>query len=288
MAFTFLAGIGSNLGDGLRVGSIKPAAYDGGAWGLPVSPSTWYVIKPYNAAAGALRTAAIINAAGSLPLAAAAGSGITVDTYDGYVAYILDVARAISFTGVGTGGDIDFTIRGWDFWMQEYTEEVTLPAGGNTAVALKIPRAIRDITASAASGAGSTVAINTTNVFGLPYKCTSSSRLVINWNGVPNITVNPANSAATLYGTFTAADTTNPATATTGDVRGKYALNAAGVAPNNARELAILQYNEAVDTQIGTLLTPGRSNSVPVGGNPDNALNNKINAYGVPQYRVGW
>lgn len=280
-------GVGTNIGDGVRVGGLSTAGYDGGAFGAPISPLFWYSIAPVNAAAGALRAAAIINAAGSLPLIAAVGSGITIDTFQGNTVYVFDVPRGISVTGASTGGATVYTISAFDWWWQKVVAQVTLPAGNNTVSCPLALRAVTSISSSAASGAGSTVAINTTNTFGFPYVAKTPSRVLITWNGVPNVSVGTLGNPATYLGTLAVADTTTPATATTGDVRGTYTLASGGanVAPNGTRELVVLQYLEGVDTQIGTALTPGRSNQVAPGGTP---LNTKSNLYGVANYTTGW
>ena len=90
------------------------------------------------------------------------------------------------------------------------------------------------------------VTIGTTDIFGLPVRCIDAGYVVkVGWN----------NALAQDAGTFVAADMTNPATATTGDVRGTYkpstasdgvkrlvmtiALPAIAVGPNATRQGAL-------------------------------------------------
>ena len=94
------------------------------------------------------------------------------------------------------------------------TETIT-GANAGTANGAKAWKYISGITHSG-SVAG-TLTIGTQDVIGLPFQSLRFGRLAINYN----------NAAITANTGFTAAVVTSPATATTGDVRGTYALQSA-------------------------------------------------------------
>jgi hypothetical protein len=103
------------------------------------------------------------------------------------------------------------TISGYDYYGQAMTETITVATAGTAKPGLK---AFYQISGATISGSATAVTIGTTDVFGLPIRCTDAGYVVkVGWN----------NTLLQNAGVFTAADMTNPATSITGDVRGTFA-----------------------------------------------------------------
>lgn len=108
------------------------------------------------------------------------------------------------------------TIRGYDYYGQAVSENVTVNAGG-TVASKKALKIITSATLNAADAAH-TYSIGTTSL-------TVGLHLAVDYTGYVEINVNGAGFTAAA-GTLTVADTTATATATTGDVRGTVVLTA--------------------------------------------------------------
>lgn len=104
------------------------------------------------------------------------------------------------------------TISGYDYYGQPMTESITSSSAVSTAVNGK--KAFFQIVSATIAGApGSSITIGTTDIFGLPVRCIDVGYVVkVGWN----------NTLLQNAGTFVVADMTNPATSTTGDVRGTF------------------------------------------------------------------
>ena len=160
-----------------------------------------------------------------------AGTSVkSVITPAGQTVLQLDCARAVSITsGTGTLTNRNVTISGYDYYGQPMTEVIATGTTQSTTVNGK--KAFYQIVSATISGAlGATIALGTTDVIGLPVRVVDAGYLVgIGW----------ANAVARDTGgssAFVAADTTNPATSTTGDVRGTYQPSSA---TNGIRRLVI-------------------------------------------------
>lgn len=124
------------------------------------------------------------------------------------------LARNVRITSGGNDSGITFTVSGYDVYGYPQTEAIT---GANIGVASG-KKAFKWVTAVTHTGSvAGTVTIGTGDVYGFPLRVDSFGYCYIVWNG----------SAITASTGFLAADTTNPATATTGDVRGTYAVQSA-------------------------------------------------------------
>lgn len=124
------------------------------------------------------------------------------------------LARNVRITSGGNDSGITFLVSGYDVYGYAMTESIT---GANAGVASG-KKAFKWITSITPSGAAaSTVSAGTGDVYGLPLRADSFGYVYIIWN----------NSAVTANTGFLAADTTNPATSTTGDARGTYATQSA-------------------------------------------------------------
>jgi hypothetical protein len=138
-----------------------------------------------------------------------------------------DVARTISIvsTSASDTSTLFITVTGTDYYGQPQTEKI-LFNGTSTRNGLK---AFKTITQAAVSAAlTGSLSVGSGDTFGLPYRVTDAGYLLrTGWN----------NTVSDNAGTFTAADTTSPATSTTGDVRGTFLP--ASTAANGSRRLVI-------------------------------------------------
>lgn len=145
----------------------------------------------------------------------AAGTGTTsVLRNDGVTVIQLDCARAVSITiGTGTISDETITVTGYDFYGQKMSEDIQ--TGTTQSTTVNGLKAFYQISSVYVGGdCGATVAVGTADIFGSPVRVTNLGYVgTLAWN----------NALARAAGTFVAADTTSPATTTTGDVRGTYA-----------------------------------------------------------------
>jgi len=174
-------------------------------------------IVPVAAAATAVSAAQAIAAAGNALInGTQATSGVAT----------LGAVRAVSIvTSSAANTAQTVTLTGTDYYGQTQTQTVTL--NGTTAVVTT--KTFKTITQVAVSASiTGTISVGTADVFGLPYAVTNAGYLLrTGWDNV----------VSDNAGTFVAADTTSPATATTGDVRGTYAQS--GNAANGSRRLVI-------------------------------------------------
>lgn len=173
-------------------------------------------IVPATASATAVCAAQAVAGAGNATINGASASGGVAT---------LDVARAVNVDSTGAGDTTQtVTVTGTDYWGQAQTEAIAL--NGTTAVAGK--KAFKTITQVAVSAAmAGNLTVGSTDVFGLPYRVTDAGYILRSgWAGA----------LADDAGTFVAADTTSPATATTGDVRGTYTPSSAA---NGSRRLVL-------------------------------------------------
>jgi hypothetical protein len=144
-----------------------------------------------------------------LPSFHAFGSGGNFTT--GFYNRATCVGRCVSVTGVGSGSGGTVTIRGYDCYGYAMTQTVTVGAGANTVNTTKAFKVVASVTPNFTDT--HTLAVGTADVFGFGLLASFFGDVSINWNSA----------VITASTGFTAAVTTSPATATTGDVRGTYA-----------------------------------------------------------------
>ena len=164
-------------------------------------------IVPAAKSATAVCAAQAVAAAGNATINGASATG-GVATFD--------YARTVNVDSTDVGDTTQtVTVTGTDYWGQAQTETIAL--NGTTLVAGQ--KSFKTITAVAVSALlTGNLTVGNEDVFGLPYRVTDAGYLLrTGWAGAV------ANDA----GTFAAADTTTPATATTNDVRGTYAPSSA-------------------------------------------------------------
>ncbi len=176
----------------------------------------WDVIPEAKQVAN-VSAAVIYAAAGSATLAAGTSAQSFIRT-DGVTVIQLDCPRAISVTTAsGSPTSANFTISGYDYYGQAMTEVIASGTVASTATNGK--KAFYQISSIAVS-AGTTVAVSvgTSDVLGCPIRFTDIGYVIsAGW----------ANALAEDTGTAVVADMTNPATSTTGDVRGTYVPSSA-------------------------------------------------------------
>lgn len=137
------------------------------------------------------------------------------------------VARAVSVTGSAsaTGGNI--LISGYDIYGVPMSEVIAAPAGASTVNGKKAFKYIASVVPQFTDAHN--YSIDTTDIYGFPLRSDFFGDVAINYNAT-GIT------ASTGY---VAAVTTSPATTTTGDVRGTYALQSAA---DGSKRLIIRQF----------------------------------------------
>jgi hypothetical protein len=131
------------------------------------------------------------------------------------------LTRAVSITSAANIATVVFTVRGYDLYSNPQTETIT-GVNANTVNGKKTWKYISSVTPSATSA--STASVGTADIFGLPIRCDNFGYYYGIWDNI-----------AQVVAQFTAADTTSPATAVTGDVRGTVSL--AGNVSNGTRRL---------------------------------------------------
>lgn len=125
------------------------------------------------------------------------------------------LARAVRVVSVGNDSTATFVVRGFDIYWFPMVETIT-GANAGTATGKKAFKYIQSIT-PAGTLSGSAVTVGTTDIIGLPIRSDFFGEFEANVNSAW-ITANTG---------YVAPDATSPATATTGDVRGTYALQTA-------------------------------------------------------------
>ena len=125
------------------------------------------------------------------------------------------VSRVLQITSAGNDTPVTFIVKGFDIYGFPITENI---AGANIGVAngKKAFKYILSITYTG-TPSGANVSVGTRDLIGLPWRADQFAHTEIAFN----------NTWITANTGFVAADTTSPATATTGDVRGTYALQTA-------------------------------------------------------------
>ena len=153
--------------------------------------------------------------AGNLTLTA--GTSVkSVVRADGTTVLQLNTPRALQLTTVS--GTIttsrNLTISGYDYYGQPMTEVIATGTTSSAVANVSGKKAFYQVYSIAINGSlPVAITVGTTDIFGLPVRCFDAGYVVkIGWN----------NTLAQDAGTLTVADMTNPATSTTGDVRGTY------------------------------------------------------------------
>lgn len=147
------------------------------------------------------------------------------------------IARNVQIASVGNDSGATFTVAGYDLYGYPMTEAIT-GANVGTAVGKKAFKFISSITPSGTLS-GSNVSAGQGDVYGFPLQVANWFYATVYWNGA----------LITASTGFTAAVTTSPATSTTGDVRGTYAVQSAS---DGTKRLQM-----AVELQVGLIGSQG-------------------------------
>jgi len=237
---SFNSGVGGagtyNLSASSTVGSAETITLAGNAYlGDPAPMSVgvgplgrvyiWDVV-PETKQTNNISTAASYSGAGNAVLAAGTGTTAVIRN-DGVSVIQLDTPRAVSITiGTGTITNTNVTISGYDVYNQPLTQIIA--TGTTQSTTVNGTKAFYQISQVAVAGnCGGTIAVGTTDILGCPVRYTDAGYIIsAGW----------ANTLAEDTGTPVVADTTNPATSSTGDVRGTYTPSSAS---NGVRRLVL-------------------------------------------------
>jgi len=146
------------------------------------------------------------------------------------------IARAVSITAAASATYTTATVTGYDIYGYPMTENITVTAG-STVSGKKAFKYIRAVVLS--GGTADTThaySVGTTDIYGFPIRSDYFSDVLVNYSASLNPAVITANTG------YTAAVLTTPS-ATTGDVRGTYALQTA--ASTGANRLMVRQSPQA-------------------------------------------
>lgn len=125
------------------------------------------------------------------------------------------VGRCVSITGAasGTGGNI--LVSGYDIYGYPMSELIAMTAGATTKNSKKAFKVVTSVVPQFTDAHN--YSVGTADIFGLGLFENLWEGTIIRWNGA----------MITASTGFVAGDTTSPATTTTGDVRGTYAVQSA-------------------------------------------------------------
>ena len=130
------------------------------------------------------------------------------------------IARAVSVTGSSSSAGGNITISGYDIYGVPMSEVIAAPAGATTVNGKKAFKYISSVVPAFTDAHN--YSVGTTDIYGFPMRSDYFGDVAINY----------ASAAITANTGYVAAVTTSPATTTTGDVRGTYALQTAANASN--------------------------------------------------------
>ena len=218
----------------IETDSWDPSGYD---YGIVASAAKVITFVPAQLQANNVVASAVINGAATL----AAGTGVTSTTLNGVT--VLDITggayeRAIQIVGASGVSQVAFTVVGYDAYGQPVTCTFNGPSGAATTVSTKTFRYIYSITSAATTT--NAVTIGTADTYGFPARVGSFDQCLIFWNSA----------LITATTGFTAADDTT-ATASTGNVRGKYAAQSASDGTKRMRMIVWLDSPNNMDTAYG-------------------------------------
>lgn len=207
--------------------------------GVPNGVLAQLAITPTTSFTNNLASNQTIAAGGTFTLTA--GTGVVSATVNGTPVLDLDCVRNIQFTGTSTATTSSLaTVVGYDQYGAKLTQTLATPVGTATTSTKKAFGYISTITCASTTTAGVSVGVG--SAFGLPFAASDFGYVIPSWNQIQ----------ATTSAGFTPADTTSPATALTGDVRGTYVPQT--TAPNGAQNLIIghfVQSQDSVDLAYG-------------------------------------
>lgn len=222
----------TTLSDGVRVGFATRRR--SARQHYPRTEIVWMDFVPATLDRDGICAAQTLGAAGNLLLNGALVTGGVASTMD-----TGSYGRCVGVFSAADLSAVTFTVRGHDFYGEPVSENIAGPNATTTA-GLKVFRRVTSVGASAA--VGSNVEVGTIDKFGVPMRLLDLTRVVrVGWAATL-----AANAATIAVGV-----TTDPATATTGDVRGT--VIPAGSAADGARRLSFAMIPDLTNslTQYG-------------------------------------
>ena len=136
---------------------------------------------------------------------------------------IQSLARNVRVTGSASSAGQNFTVRGFDVYGYPMSEVIAGPAGATTTSGKKAFKYILSVTGTSAEAQN--YSVGTGDIFGFPLRVDRFEQVQLYWVGA----------LVTASTGWLTADATSPATGTTGDVRGTYAVQ--GSASDGSRRL---------------------------------------------------
>jgi len=200
----------------------NPAADQSGAnvysQGVPASGFRAFSITPLTLQVNNIALAQTPSTSGNLTLTAGTGATATTIQYQGNTISVIDICgaqydRGIQVVGASGTVSVTLTVTGYDQYFQKTTMTITGPTGATTVYGGKALRYIQSIAVS--GGTTANISVGTADIFGFPIA-------VFTWDQLINSFFNQVGITSSTG--FTAADTTSPATSSTGPVRGMYQL----------------------------------------------------------------
>ena len=202
----------THFGDNLYLGNAvgTPSGSEGEKSGFGIGPlGRMYLWDVVPLALGAANIAASQTPTGAANLVLTA-SGNTTRVFNGRGESVIqfDVPRAVSIFLTAGGTPRAYTFTGYDLYGQKMSEVITSVANATT----NGKKAFFQILTIAGAGAtAQPITVGTTDILGIPVRVNDKGYFIaIHWAGAQAVDAS----------TTVVADTTNPATTATGDVRG--------------------------------------------------------------------
>lgn len=156
------------------------------------------------------------------------------------------LGRAVAITAAAAAsGTVVFTVKGYDVYGYPMSEAITAAANTQT-LGKKAFKYIASVTPATTDAQN--YSVDTTDVIGLPLRADSWAYVDLYFG----LASTPANNVITAATGFVLADVTNPATTTTGDVRGTYAMQ---TATDGAKTLTIFVSPKVANIGTYTVIT---------------------------------
>lgn len=150
------------------------------------------------------------------------------------------ISRNVRITSVGDDSGATFLVSGYDIYGSPMSERITGATAGNTASGKKAFKYVTSIV-PAGTLSGSNVSVGTGDVYGFPLYVPQWELVNIHWAGA----------LITSSTGFLAGDSTSPATALTGDVRGTYTTQSASNGTNRLVVYASPSVNNVANGNVG-------------------------------------
>lgn len=145
----------------------------------------------------------------------AAGTGVTARLRaDGVTEYVLDVPRTVTITAAGAN-TATYLVTGYDQYGQKMTETFAAPST-STVTGKKAFKTVISVANANATAGTNGLTVGFSDILGLPFRLTDLGYVTNCMFNQTAVTINSSN--------IKVADTTSPATSSTGDVRGTIAF----------------------------------------------------------------